>query len=388
MHRTEPGLCQADTRHQRGVGHLRARRGRLLAMERRQGLARGHDPGAGEGIGHRVGARRDEGLEELRKGVQAVGGDQRRWAGGEQIRIDDRPFGDQPVVAERLLEAAGRRQHGILRRLGTGTGGGRHGDERRCRAVVGQFRADALKMVHHRVAGPQQPGDGFGRIERAAAADADHASNREAAQGGDGRIDELRRRFAGDTLACSQARPRCERRSANSRAPASDSTNERSAGDEQQMTAVTGSDVRELVEGAAAEFDARQAGDRKGAKSCRSCGQESVHRLAATRLGHHAGNGRTPGEIVRGLLVRGCVGGRRVGLVENEARRVIGRLQNVEAPVARLADRRLVIDPRCGDEGIDILRLTRTCTSVTCMVASLEFTRRIVHSVVHSAERM
>jgi hypothetical protein len=29
-------------------------------------------------------------------------------------------------------------------------------------------------MVHHRVAGPQQAGDGFRRVERAAAADADY----------------------------------------------------------------------------------------------------------------------------------------------------------------------------------------------------------------------
>jgi hypothetical protein len=117
----------------------------------------------------------------------------------------------------------------------------------------------------------------------------------------------------------------------------------------------------------------------KGEES-RSCGQESVHRLAAARLGHHAGDGVAPGEVVRGLLVRGGVGGRRVGLVEDEARRVVGCLQDIETPVARLADRRLVIARVAAMKASTSSGLTRTWTSVTCMVASLEFTRGIVHS--------
>jgi hypothetical protein len=80
-------------------------------------------------------------------------------------------------------------------------------------------------MVHHRVAGPQQAGDGFRRVERAAAADADYRVERRSAQAatvastnsGDG---------SPDTLTCSHARPR-RRSCANKRVPASDSANER-----------------------------------------------------------------------------------------------------------------------------------------------------------------
>ena len=60
---------------------------------------------------------------------------------------------------------------------------------------------------------------------------------------------------------------------------------------------------------------------------------------------------------MRRRLVSGSVISRRVGFVKDEARRVVGRLQDVEAPVAGFADRGFVIGVRGGDEGVDGFRL-------------------------------
>ncbi len=63
------------------------------------------------------------------------------------------------------------------------------------------------------------------------------------------------------------------RRVANSSRPGFRFDKRTRAGDEQQMPAVAGRDVGQLVEGAAAKFDARQAGDREGGESVAHAGR-------------------------------------------------------------------------------------------------------------------
>jgi len=74
------------------------------------------------------------------------------------------------------------------------------------------------------------------------------------------------------------------------------------------------------------------------------------------RRGHHLSDNLAPEKIVRGFFVRGRVSDRRVGLVQDEARRVTGGLKHIEAAISRLPDRCLVIRARGRDEGIDIIR--------------------------------
>ena len=57
------------------------------------------------------------------------------------------------------------------------------------------------------------------------------------------------------------------------------------------------------------------------------------------------------------MFVRRRVFGARIGLVQNELRRIVGPLQHVEAAVAGLAHRACIIKPRCLDEILDVFGL-------------------------------
>ena len=63
---------------------------------------------------------------------------------------------------------------------------------------------------------------------------------------------------------------------------------------------------------------------------------------------------------MRRRLVRGRIGGRVIRFVEDETRRIVRRLEDIEAAISRFADRRLVVGARGGDKGSTFSGLTRT----------------------------
>jgi hypothetical protein len=146
------------------------------------------------------GAAGDKGLQQLGDSIHAVRRDDSRWAGRQKIRVDQRDFRHQFLVAEGLLEAIHplHTQYRILGCFRSGARCGRYGDERGGGAGVRQLGPHAFQMIHHRIAGFEQAGDCLGGIERAAAADADHDINRLCAQGAHGLVHHLRRRLARD----------------------------------------------------------------------------------------------------------------------------------------------------------------------------------------------
>ena len=163
MDRTQPGVGEADPREQRRVRHARpgGRRTRSVRVRvpREQAVARGLEPRQRERVGDRRRPERDVRLEQLRERVHPVGRDPDRSHAREQVRVDDRIRGDEPLVAERALVA--RRpalaDHRVARGLGARARGRGHRDERHRRAGVGD-------------AGPAGPRGGRRRSFRCAAA--------------------------------------------------------------------------------------------------------------------------------------------------------------------------------------------------------------------------
>src|SRR5450756_3040362 len=78
--------------------------------------------------------------------------------------------------------------------------------------------------------------------------------------------------------------------------------------------------------------------------------KEAVVAHALTRLGHPVFHSCPPREVVRRLLV--CLRSSLVAvrLVGHEARRVVGRLEDVETEVPRLPDGTLMVGPNGLDE--------------------------------------
>jgi hypothetical protein len=130
----------------------------------------------------------------LGQGIHAVGRNDGGRAACQKIRIDQRNLSHQFLVAEGLFETlrALHAQNRILGGLRTGARRGRHRNERGRRADIGQFRAHAFQMIHHRIAGSEQAGNRLGRIQRAAAANADHHIDRFGTQGAHGLVHHLR----------------------------------------------------------------------------------------------------------------------------------------------------------------------------------------------------
>ncbi len=111
VHGPEPRVRQRDPRRERAPGHRRpGRRGR---RRRRRGQCRGvpggergpdrSQPAPGDRVRERRRAGRDVRLQALGQGVHAVARDDRRRAACQQVRVQDRHRGHEPLVAERLL---------------------------------------------------------------------------------------------------------------------------------------------------------------------------------------------------------------------------------------------------------------------------------------------
>ena len=202
MDRAQAGLGQADPGQQGGQGHALPTGGGLgtRLVPGQQTVPHRGQSRQGQGVGDGIGPRREIRLQQLGQGIHAVGSDQVRRTGGQQVGIDDGVFGHQGLVAKGLLETlrtlAG--EHGVLGRLRTRPGGGGHGDEGRGRSTVGQFGSHPFQVIHDRVAGPEQAGDGLGGIQHAAAADADHQVPVPLPLVSDDGIDPFRRGFSGN----------------------------------------------------------------------------------------------------------------------------------------------------------------------------------------------
>ena len=202
MHRAEAGLRQADSREQRGVSHARTPGARFVIRAAppsgEKAVTKSFDAGPGQRIGQRVRFRRDVGFEKLGEGVHAVRRHHLRRAARQQLGIDDGDARHQLFVAERFLETARPlpTQHGVLGGFRTGSGGRRNQDQRRRRAGIRPLGADALEVFHHRVPVRKQAGDRLRRVQRAAAADADHHVDASTGECGDRLVHQLRRRLA------------------------------------------------------------------------------------------------------------------------------------------------------------------------------------------------
>ncbi len=233
------------------------------------GGQRGADRGqsaARHRVGERGGAGAGERLEKLGQRVHPVAGDHGRRAAGQQVRVHERDRSHQPLVAERLLErrvvggsarqAAG--DHRVLGGLAAGAGSGRHGDERRRRTGVGEPTPDALEVVEHGRAAPEQAGDRLRGVEGRAAADPDHDVGGVAPAIRDCAVHETRARLPGDgQVVPGQAgglQPFDERR------PPGTLPERLAAGHQEHARPVPRRDRRQLRDPARPEDDPRQAG--------------------------------------------------------------------------------------------------------------------------------
>ena len=136
----------------------------------------------------------------MRQGVHGVGGYLRRWAGGQQVRIEQGVFRHQQFVAEGFLETvrAAHAQHGVLGGFAAGAGGGGYGDERHGGTVIGFFRSDSFQIIHDGIAARQQAGDRLGGVQHAATADAGNRHGARAVELPNHCVHELRRGFVLD----------------------------------------------------------------------------------------------------------------------------------------------------------------------------------------------
>ena len=217
--------------------------------------------------------------------------------------------------------------------------------------------ADDLKVVERITAVRDQRRDRLRGVEGAAAAEADH----EIAAG-------LARRRRRPRARCRPSAPP-RRRSASSerRPPPAGSVTARmsvrSAGHQQGVPAQSRSRCRRARERAgpntmragASSSNARSAAI--ALTSPASSGRDVDVARARARLRHQIGDGVAPARIVGGGLVGGRRVGRAVDLDQHEARRVLGRLHDVEARDARLAEAVLRVVDRRRAKRLDRVRL-------------------------------
>ena len=176
MDGAEP-LLEGDRAHRRRHQHV-SPRGEVAAVgdRRRQPVLDQAHALDGDALGHRVEAGGAVGLQAMGERVHAGGGgDVRRQAdgqlgigdhdGGQHLRVEDDHLG-RGILVEEDRGAAD---------LGAGAGGGRHRDDRRDGARVGEgpVVADVLEIPDRPpLAGHQ--GDALSGIQAAAAAEGDH----------------------------------------------------------------------------------------------------------------------------------------------------------------------------------------------------------------------
>ena len=266
MHRAEAGLGQVDARDQRRKRHAlaRVRIGALAPVQPDQAVTRGAQSTDAKGVVEHIGSDGDIGLDQLRERVHAVGGDHVPGAGREQVRIDDGDFRDQHVVSKRFLEAvtALPAEHGILGRLASRARSRRHCDQRYGRARVRQFGPHAFEEVHDRLSDAQQPGDGLGRVHRAAAANAQHGIDLRGGIFTDRFVDHPGRGFAidGHVFVVNPVLGELLQQ----QLPVSRGRERARPGHDQHPLAVPGGESADKPEGSAAELYTRQTGNREG----------------------------------------------------------------------------------------------------------------------------
>ncbi len=125
-------------------------------------------------IGEGIGARADEGLDELGEGVQPGAGGEGRWQIAREFRVNERDARKHEGTAEADLEAVfGRGKDGVAGDFGAGARGGGDGDERGGGFGERPAAANDLEMVEQVAAVGEHGGDGLAGVERAAAAEGD-----------------------------------------------------------------------------------------------------------------------------------------------------------------------------------------------------------------------
>src|ERR1035437_5895077 len=193
--RAQPGVGQRHAAQQAGPCHVAA--GFAVAAvlpNARQGPGGAPHAFHAELVGHRIGAQRDVGLDQLGERVEAGGG-------GDGAREFVGEFGIDHGQARQHRRAAqagfdtvfGAGEHGIAGDFAARAGGGGDGDARGGGDGERPAQADHFEIIQ-RVAGiGEQGGDGFAGVERAAAAEGDDEIA--IARGG---ADEVERGLAGD----------------------------------------------------------------------------------------------------------------------------------------------------------------------------------------------
>ncbi len=200
MNRAEPGISQRQPAEQTGQRHLLARfQIRTVFKGAAQRADGARQSFAAETVRHRAGLARNESFEQLRERIKPGCGGYGRRRGKRTFRIDDRQIGNHQRMADADFNAMlRRREYGVFRHFGTGSGGGRNRDARRGPHGQRLSFADDFEIVK-RIAGiRQQRGRRFGQVDNAAAAEADHqiALRRTGAFNGFQRVSD--RRLAAD----------------------------------------------------------------------------------------------------------------------------------------------------------------------------------------------
>ena len=154
---------------------------------RRQAVERKH-------VGHGACGSRCPRFQQLRQGIQTIGGDEPGWRPRQEVRIDQRIGRDQPVVPERALEAV-RAAPGDDRVAGHLAPRARrrgHGHEWDRWPAIWGAASDAFDVLHDRRARPRESSDRLGHVQDAASAHAHDHVRREVASHGGVAVDELR----------------------------------------------------------------------------------------------------------------------------------------------------------------------------------------------------
>ena len=175
MHSAQPGVGQGKSTKQTREGHVFA--GAVVAAVVKGGAQRTRGKGdavPAKGVGDGIGARTNEGFDELGEGVEPGAGGEGRGQIAGQFRVDDGDAGQHQRTAEADLEAVfGRSKDGVAGDFGAGAGGGGNGNEWRGRFCKRLAAADDFKMIKNIAVVGEQSGDGLAGVDGAATAKGD-----------------------------------------------------------------------------------------------------------------------------------------------------------------------------------------------------------------------
>ena len=264
VHRTQPGVREADAREKGRAGHAcPGRRGAWAVRIRvpgEQAVAGRFETRQRERVRDRRRPERDVRLQQLRDRVHPVGRDPDGSHPRQQVRIHDGVRRHEPLVPERALVACRTAfaDHGVAGGLGAGARGRRHGDERHRGAGVRHLAGQALQMVDDARPASQEPGHRLGRVEHAPAADPDHDLHGRGPVRLHDAVHEGGRRLVKHARLADQL-DTGGREAHEQRIPSARGDQRPTAGHEQRAMSVTRRDRRYPLERARPEIDPRQA---------------------------------------------------------------------------------------------------------------------------------